>query len=268
MLEQRTLGQTGCRVGRLGISSSYRADRAVFEEAFEYGCTYFNWGTFIRGRSAEFRQFMQQVVRQGKRQQIFLGLLSYSHSKFLSTRFLHSALGQLGTDYVDGLLLGYFSSRPPRRLLDWSLAMKEQGVVRSIGITTHNRKLVAPLAAEGEIDYFHLRYNAVHRGAEEDVFPHLGEQRPGLVTFTATCWGKLMDPRKMAEGVTPPTAGDCYRYVLTNEYVDVCMMGVKDRQMLRDNLRTIEKGPMSEEEMTRMRDIGDYLYSRPRTSGG
>ena len=31
----------------------------------------------------------------------------------------------------------------------------------------------------------------MHRGAEEDIFPHLPQDnRPGIVVFTATCWRK------------------------------------------------------------------------------
>lgn len=46
--EKTVLGRTGLRVGRLGISSSFGAKAAVFEEAFEHGCNYFTWGTFIK----------------------------------------------------------------------------------------------------------------------------------------------------------------------------------------------------------------------------
>ena len=48
--EKTTLGRTGFKVGRLGISSSYGAPAMAFEEAFERGCNYFTWGTFIKGR--------------------------------------------------------------------------------------------------------------------------------------------------------------------------------------------------------------------------
>jgi hypothetical protein len=39
---------------------------------------------------------------------------------------------------------------------------------------------------------------------------------------------------------------------------------------MRDNLRTLDLGPLDEEEMARMRRIGDRLYGKPRTaaSGG
>jgi len=45
------LGRTGLRVGRLGVASGYWAPADAIETAFEHGCNYFTWGTFIRGRS-------------------------------------------------------------------------------------------------------------------------------------------------------------------------------------------------------------------------
>lgn len=264
MIEKRMLGTTDIEVSRIGIASSFGADAAVYREAFERGCNYFTWGTFIRGRSSEFRIFMQQIVAAGKREEIVLGLLSYSHSNFLGDLFLKSALRKLGTDYVDGLILGYFSKRPPQRIIDWGLSLKESGIVRAIGITTHNRDLVAQLAAEGIIDYFHIRYNAVHRGAEQDIFPLLNSPRPGLVSFTATTWGKLLNQKKMPPDVQAPSAGDCYRFVLAREEIDTCMMGVKDRVMLYENFKALDKGAMTPQELANMKTIGDYIYGKPR----
>lgn len=265
MMEQRLLGQTGIAVGKIGISSSYGADCAVFEAALDRGCNYFNWGTFIRGRSKEFKKFIRVLAENGKRDKVVLGLISYSHSIFWGNRAVDSALRQLRTDYIDTLILGYFSRRPPQRLLDWAQELKRKGVIRAIGLTTHNRNIVVPLAKEGVIDYFHIRYNAVHRGAEEEIFAHLLlETRPGIVSFTATCWGKLLQKKNMPDGIKVPTAGDCYRFVLMHSMVDACMMGVRNMAMLEENFRGIEKGPFSTEELEIIRNIGDHLYGRPR----
>jgi len=260
MIERRSFGATGCELARIGISSSFGADESVFHEAFARGCNYFTWGTFIRGRSAPFKNFMGQVTRAGRRDELFLGLLSYSHNRWLGDRFLHSALKQLGTDYIDGLILGYYPKRPPQRVLDWAIQVREQGLVRFIGLTTHNRSMIGPLVRENILDYFHLRYNAVHRGAEQDIRPHLGETPPGIVSFTATCWGRLINPKKMPAGSRTPTAADCYRFVLAQPWIDICMMGVRDLAMLRQNLDGLEQGPMTEDDLRDMRGIGDFLY--------
>ena len=260
MIETRTLGSTGIEVARIGISSSFGAGPDVFRAALDRGCNYFNWGTFIKGRNSAFSDFVRQLTREGRRQDLVIGLLSYSHMASLGDHFLKSALKQLDTDYIDGLILGYYSKRPPQRVLDWAARVKQQGLVRAIGLTTHNRSVVIPLSKEGAIDFFHVRYNAVHRGAERDIFPHLDEQPPGIVSFTATSWGQLLKQKKMPAATAPPSAGDCYRFVLARSEIDVCMMGVRDLEMFNANMKIIEKGPMGTEELERMRTIGDYIY--------
>jgi len=144
--------------------------------------------------------------------------------------------------------------------------MKEKGLIRFLGLSSHNRKLLGALAAEGEFDVMHFRYNAVHRGAERDIFPFLPketEKRPGTVCFTATSWGQLLKTKKMPPGETPPTAADAYRFVLSNPAVDVCMTGARTLEQIRQNLAVLDGGPMTEPELGRMRRIGDFIY-RPK----
>ena len=64
-----TLGRTGLNVGRLGISSSYGAPAEAFEEAFEKGCNYFSWGTFIKGRSKEMKKAIINILQTNHRRQ-------------------------------------------------------------------------------------------------------------------------------------------------------------------------------------------------------
>jgi predicted aldo/keto reductase-like oxidoreductase len=63
----------------------------------------------------------------------------------------------------------------------------------------------------------------------------------------------------------PPTAVDCYRFVLSNPAVDVCMMGARSIEQMRENLKTLNRGPMTAEELKRMRRIGDYVYKKKKT---
>jgi aryl-alcohol dehydrogenase-like predicted oxidoreductase len=261
--EQVPLGTSGISVGRLGVASSYRAPARAYEEAFHAGCTYFTWGSFIRGRSKAFQDAAASLIRDGHRGEMVLGILSYAHMAFLTERFLRKGLRRLGTDYADVLLLGYFSRRPPQRVLDGASKLKASGMVRAIGITTHNRKLVPELHREGIMDVYHVRYNAVHPGGEEDLFPHImGESKPGIVAFTATCWGRLLDPKRMPAGEAPATAAECYRFALSHPAVDVCLTGPRTTEEMRENLATLDQGPLAPEEMARMRRIGAHIGKR------
>ncbi|KPK83773.1 MAG: hypothetical protein AMS27_11900 [Bacteroides sp. SM23_62_1] len=255
------LGRTGLYSGRLGISSSYGAPAEAFEEAFEHGCNYFTWGTFILGRSKEMKKAVHNIVHKGQRDNLIIAIYSYSHSGLLTEIAIHKGLKKLGIDYADVMILGYYPRQPSRRIIDGALNLKEKGLIHHLALSGHNRKLFPELQKEGIVDIFHVRYNAVNRGAENDIFPYLQkENRPGIISFTATRWGQLLKQKKMPPGLQAPSAADCYRYVLSNPSVDVCMVGTRNIDMMRENLAVLEQGPMSEEELIRMRKIGDYIY--------
>jgi aryl-alcohol dehydrogenase-like predicted oxidoreductase len=260
-----TLGRTGLTVGRLGIASGYWAPADAIELAFERGCNYLTWGTFIRGRSPHLREAVRRIVANGQRDRLVLSMFSYAHSASITERLFVGGLRALGIERADVLVLGYFSKTPSRGVIDGALRMKEKGLVRFIGLSGHNRKLFGELRREGVIDLFHIRYSAVHSGAEQDAFPHLGgPDRPGVVAFTAGAWGKLADPRKMPPGETPPPPADAYRFALSHSAVDVCMVGARTLAQMREDLAALERGPLAPGEMARMRRIGDHIYGRTR----
>ncbi|MBA4393411.1 MAG: hypothetical protein C0407_07645 [Desulfobacca sp.] len=257
------LGRTGLMVGRLGVAASYGAPTKAFEEAFERGCNYFYWGSM---RKSNMGQAIKNICAQGKRDELVILLQSYSRSAFLMEVFFKKALQTLGLDYADILLMGWHDKRPGQNLLDKARTMKEKGLYRFLGLSGHNRELFPLLEKEGLFDVFHVRYNAAHRGAEKETFPHLpAEGGPGLVTYTATRWGQLLNPKKMPPGEIPPVASDCYRFALSNQAVDVCLCGPKNEAQMKEALKTLERGPLTPEEMGRMRKIGDYFHGR---SGG
>ena len=86
--ERTVLGRTGLEVGRLGISSSFGAPAAAFEAAFERGCNYFTWGTFIKGRSSAMCTAIRNLAAAGKRDDLVLGMLTYAHNARLTEHFL------------------------------------------------------------------------------------------------------------------------------------------------------------------------------------
>jgi aryl-alcohol dehydrogenase-like predicted oxidoreductase len=155
----------------------------------------------------------------------------------------------------------------PRRILDAAQRLKERGLVRYMAVSTHNRTLVPRLSIGSDIDVVHFRYNAAHPGAEKDIFPHLpAANRPGLVSFTATSWGQLLGKaslqgffnggHRLPKNERPPTATDCYRYVLTRPEVDVCMTGPADTAQMDQAFEALRLGPMTEDELAWMRRVG------------
>ncbi|MEN8162033.1 MAG: aldo/keto reductase, partial [Myxococcota bacterium] len=178
------------------------------------------------------------------------------------------ALRRVGVEHFDFLLLGMWNAPPWEGIVEAALRLREQGKVRHLMLSTHNRPSLQEHfrrfeAGESPFDVFMLRYNAVHRGAERDVFPYLpAENPPGVITYTATRWGHLLDPKKMPPGETPPPARDCYRFALSQPAVSLVLSGPANREQMQEAIRALEAGPLTPDEMARMHRIGDHIYGR------
>jgi aryl-alcohol dehydrogenase-like predicted oxidoreductase len=237
------------------MAAGYGVPAAAVERAFERGVNYLYWGSVRRG---PFGQALRNLKPQ--RHRMVLVLQSYSRVAALMAPSVEMALRKLNFEYADVLLLGLWNHQPPPRILEASAKLRERGLVRHIAISTHHRPLVAELAADPSVGIVHVRYNAVHKGAESEVFPLLKSNNPGIVAFTATSWRQLMNPKKVPPGERVPTATDCYRFVLSNPAVDVCMTGPSNAAQADDALRATELGPMNNEELTWMRRVGDFIH--------
>jgi aryl-alcohol dehydrogenase-like predicted oxidoreductase len=260
---ERILGRTGLKVGRLGLAASYGAPAQAFEEAFEHGCNYFYLGS---GRHrAGMRRAIRNLCRQGQRDRLVIAIQSYARFGFFMEWYLRRNLRAMEIEQADILILGAHNRRPLVGLVTRALEIKTKGLCRFLAMSGHQRQLFPPMAAEGTFDSFHVRYNAAHRGAEEEIFPHLqGDKRPGIVSYTATSWGQLLNPKKMPSGESVPASSDCYRFVLSNPAVDVCMCGPRNIEQMRAALPALDLGSLGEDDMARMRRIGAYVRSHTR----
>jgi len=254
------LGNSRIGVHRLGLSATYRPGERAIYKALDEGINYF----FGFGFDTQMMRVMRDVLRR-EREKYVIAAGAYNYILFHSDlrRTLEKRLRQLRTDYIDiFLFLGVLKQKEfPEQIREELYRFREEGKVRCVGLSTHDRKLAGRLAAEGAVDVVMIRYNAAHRGAEREIFPYLKEHNPGVISHTATRWRYLLRrPRNWPKSGAIPTAGMCYRFVLSNPNVHVCMTAPSNMKQLEENIASVRQGPLSEEEMDFMRRFGDAVH--------
>jgi aryl-alcohol dehydrogenase-like predicted oxidoreductase len=253
----RHVSVLGKRVHRLGLSPSNGLDEDGMREGLERGANYIFWNPA--------KQFLNTIIRDvvvPNREKYILAtgpILGYFAGSV--RRATEKALRVSGSDYIDVLQVFWVNrmSLLSKSVLDEMVKLRDEGKVRAIGISTHDRKRAGRLAEESPLSMFMIRYNAAHPGAEVDIFPHLERRKPMVVAYTATSWRKLLRAPKGWTGKVA-TPGDCYRFCLSNPHVDVVLTAPKTVEQLRENLVALEKGPLSPDEMTWMRDLGRAVH--------
>jgi aryl-alcohol dehydrogenase-like predicted oxidoreductase len=258
------LGRTGMRVCRLGFSATYRPGKDTIQAAIDAGMNYF----FGFGIDTQLVSAMKDVFPTRRKDMILsTGAYNYMWGHSNLRRTLEKRLRQFRTDYIDVFLfLGVTKSREfPEDVQADLLRFREEGKVRAIGISTHDRKLAGRLAAEGNLDVLMIRYNAAHRGAEQDIFPYTAVHNPGIVGYTATRWTALLRrPRSWPANEPIPTARQAYRFVLSNPGVHLCLTAPHNKRELMENLESLRQGPLTEEETLFMKRFGDVVYAQKK----
>ncbi len=246
---------------RLGLATRgntyLKADDVAY--AVSRGVNYLNWCGHDDG--------MAQVIREKRfdREQVVIALQLGERRRSAAGRELCEALRTLQTHRIDVVTFYYVEEEQewkeicgPGGAYEAVAQARENGQVRIIGLTTHQRALGAKWAEGGKLDLLMIRYNAAHRGAEDDVFPLTDRLEIPVVTFTAQRWGALAKttPDSPA-GFKPPSAPDWYRFALAHPSVSVVLMAPADRRELEEDLTLLDDWrSLAREEFDKMAEHG------------
>lgn len=253
--QKRPLGRSGIAVSRLGLGSSYGVSGADVDRAVERGVNYLYWGS---RRRDDFGRAITRAARRN-RDDLCVVVQTYSRSALTLGPSLDIALRRLKLDHADVLLLGWWNAPPPERIVDRALELRESGKCRALMVSCHHRPTFEHFIADPVWGGIMVRYNAAHRGAEGEVFPHVAAATspPGVVAYTATRWGALVDPAVMPPGEPVPRASDCYRFALSAPAVDLVISGPRNGAELDEAMAALDRGPMTADELAWMRRVGD-----------
>lgn len=255
---ERPLAAAKKRAFRLGLSFNYGIDEAGIEMAFERGVNYLFWTSYKTGNG---KRAVRAALKRDRERYILAAGPSLAFFGGSVRRACERTLKFFDIDYIDIYQLFWLGRMSAWRepVIDELMKLRDEGKVRGLGVSIHDRPRAGKLALDSPLDLLMIRYNAAHPGAERDIFPHLEKRHPSVIAYTATAWRKLLKkPSGWDGGVM--TAGDCYRFCLSNPNVDVVLCGAKSKAEMAENLDALEKGPLSPDEEGWMRRFGTSAH--------
>ena len=259
----------GCpQVLRLGLATrgNTHLPAASVRYAVDRGVNYLNWCGYDDG--------IRQAVGELDRTRIVLATQLYAHRGPKILRELEKALKDLKTDWLDVVTFYYMESETewaeisgPGGALEALRGAQQQGKVRSIGLTTHQRALGATVAETRVVDLLMIRYNAAHRGAEQDVFPLTRRMKLPVVCYTALRWGGLLKPTQDdPPGFKLPPAPEWYRFALANPAANVVLAAPNDPKELEQDLGLLDDWrPPRKREFQQMASHGQRVRKHAGT---
>ena len=299
-MKYRKLGSTGLLVSEIGLGcegfaeDECRNTKRLLDEAESQGINYFDLyasdpkvrasvGEALRGRREKFmiQSHVCSVWKDGQ----------YKRTRNIDEvkAGMEEMLSLLQTDYIDVGMIHYVDS-----VKDWHTVaggpvlayvkeLKEKGVIRHIGLSSHNPEVALEAVKSGDIEVLMFSVNPCYdlQPASEDVEElwaeknykeHLINMNPerqelyetcqrldiGITVMKAFGGGDLLD-EKLSPAGKALTVNQCIHYALTRPGVSTVLAGARSVEQLR---QSIAYEAASEEE----RDYAPAFASFPNIS--
>jgi len=297
----RALGNTGIQVSEVAMGSeglegkSHAEVKALLETCLECGINFFD----LYSPNPETRQNFGKVMDGRRRDFLIQGHIctAWQNNQYLRTRDIGlvresygNLLQDLGTDYMDVGMIHFVDKQEDLAeifngpVLEYAQELKARGIIRSIGMSTHNAEIALKAIESGYIEVLMFSINpAYDMRPGSDIIEDLGEQKNyednslygmdqererlyktcetkniAITVMKAFAGGVLLDEKKSPFEVAL-TPMQCLHYALTRPAVAAVMAGCFSPEQVRDVVRYCD---CTEQE----KDFSVTLSTAPRHS--
>ncbi|MBQ1507826.1 MAG: aldo/keto reductase, partial [Erysipelotrichaceae bacterium] len=263
-MNYRTLGKTGLRVSEVGFGGEW-LERHPEEESVKTVQYAHSKGINIIDcwmPDPKSRDIIGKAIREDREGWIVQGHIgsTYQNNQYTRTRDVtqcriafEDLLTRLGTDYIDLGMIHYvdkeedFERAFSGEFLDYVLSLKEKGIIRHIGMSTHNPLMAMKGAETGIVemvlfsvnpafdlmppadldDLFAMEYEESLSGVDPvraKMYKVLAEKEIGITCMKPFAGGRLFDEKRSPFGVRM-TPVQCIHYCLTKPAVCSVLCG-------------------------------------------
>lgn len=175
-MEYRILGNTGIKVSRLCFGGltvgplqanlSVEAGAEIIAEAFFLGVNFIDTAELY-----ETYPHIKRALQIADKKDIVIASKSYAYDEETAKRSVFKALQELKIDYIDIFLLHEQESQHTIRghyeALTYYLKMKQEGIIKAVGISAHTIAAVLAGSVMEEIDVIHPIINKYGIGIQD-----------------------------------------------------------------------------------------------------
>lgn len=283
-----TLGRSGLKVHPIGLGANKISDANpethteyggdILLDAIDKGLNFIDTA-FIYGDGKSESIIGETLKKNNLRQDIVIatkgaheyvnGELKLNNSPEFLTKQVEDSLTRLQTDYIDLYYIHFPDEHTPKEEAIGALSrLKEQGKIRSIGVSNFSFDQIKEANVHQDIDVVQDEYNLLNQEAESKVFQYYREQNISFIPYFPFASGllagkydqntQLTDRQKSRPQFQEPTYSDILgkvdqirplaekyntglqnivlAYYLSKDVVDAVIPGARNRKQMEQNL--------------------------------
>ncbi len=270
-MPKQPLGKTGHNVSIFGLGGETtveqpaRRDEAIeiINHAIDLGVNYIDtaalYGREDSGRVPGASEINIGAVMKHRRDEVFLATKSHDYTYDGTMRLFEDSLRRLQTDYLDLYqhhYVGNFGTlddlrRKPSARHAFE-RLKEEGVIKNIGITGHSSRLLLEALNDYPYDCVLITLNAGHRAMNDTeyldrFFAVATEKNAGVIAMKVAHRGRMFRPDLTIRQLLPYTM---------SYPVSTTIMGISAKEYLDENVRIASSfKKLNESEMAEIRRL-------------
>lgn len=241
-------------IGPLQINLSVKEGASVILKGFEKGINFIDtaelYGTYPHIREA---------VKTWRKRPI-ISTKSYAYSWEGAKMSLEKARKELDMDVIDIFLLHEQESRHTlrghREALDYYISQKEKGVIRAVGVSTHNVEVVEACSEMPEIDVIHPLINLRGIGIGDGTV----EEMLAAIKKASNAGKGIYSMKPLGGGNLLNIFHQCLDFILNIPYIHSIAVGMQTEDEVLMNVRIFEGKKVPKEIEERVKHKSKNLH--------